>query len=55
MALPPFLAVIVDNQLGRAVAEFRVHVVGPQGHRLQDVTVGIDPLVLPRHLSFSSV
>ncbi len=44
-----FLAVGVDDDPGRAIAEARVDVLVPQVHGLEDVTVGVDDLVGTRH------
>ena len=45
----PLLAVLVDDELGRAVAKGRVDVVVPQSERLQDMAVRIDDVVYATH------
>ena len=45
------LAVLVLDQLRRALAVLRVHVVVPQRERLEHMPVGIDDVVLAAHVS----
>ena len=42
----PFLAVLALDDPRRPIAEFRVHVLVPEIERLEDMTVGIDDIVL---------
>src|SRR3984893_18646167 len=43
------LAVLVDDELWRPVAEGRVHIVIPERHRLQDMAIGSDDVVRTGH------
>ena len=45
----PLLAVLALDDARRPVAEFRVDVFVPQIERLEDMTVGIDDIVLVAH------
>ena len=47
--LETLLAVLVTDQLGRLIAEFRIHVVIPECQRLQDVSVGINDIQSSTH------
>jgi hypothetical protein len=45
----PLLAVLIDDELGRPIAERRVDVVVPQCERLQYMAVRIDDVVNATH------
>ena len=49
------LAVLVLDQLGRALAILRIHVVVPQRKRFQDVPIGIDDAVTAAHVASSLI
>src|SRR5262249_20899226 len=49
------LAVLVLDALARPTAILGIHVVVPQGERLQDVAVGVDDIVTAAHVSSITV
>src|SRR5206468_10956950 len=46
---------VVGDEPRRPVAEFRVHIFGPQIERLQDVPIGVDDVVGAAHLGSSAM